>query len=153
MPCRATQDKRVMVESSDKMWSTGDGNGKPLQYYCLENPMSSMIHQMLAIWSLVPLPFLNPACISRISQFMYCWYLAWKILCMTLLACEMSCNCAVVWTLFGITLFWDWNENWPFPPLLCPYSLSALNILCALLIHASLLLNSWTPPIFLLYQY
>ena len=42
MPCRATQDGRVMVESSDKMWSTGEGNGKPLQYSCLENPMSGM---------------------------------------------------------------------------------------------------------------
>ena len=31
-----------MVESSDKMWSTGEGNGKPLQYSCLENPMNSM---------------------------------------------------------------------------------------------------------------
>ena len=31
-----------MVESSDKMWSTGEGNGKPLQYFCLENPMNSM---------------------------------------------------------------------------------------------------------------
>ena len=42
MPCRATQDGQVMVESSDKMWSTGEGNGKPLQYSCLENPMNSM---------------------------------------------------------------------------------------------------------------
>ena len=42
MPCRATQDRQVMVESSDKMWSTGEGNGKPLQYSCLENPMKSM---------------------------------------------------------------------------------------------------------------
>ena len=42
MPCRTTQDGRVMVESSDKMWSTGEGNGKPLQYSCLENPMNSM---------------------------------------------------------------------------------------------------------------
>ena len=31
-----------MVESSDRMWSTGEGNGKPLQYSCLENPMNSM---------------------------------------------------------------------------------------------------------------
>ena len=31
-----------MVESSDKMWSTGEGNGKPIQYSCLENPMNSM---------------------------------------------------------------------------------------------------------------
>ena len=42
---RATQDGRVMVESSDKMWSTGEGNGKPLQYSCLENPMTSMKRQ------------------------------------------------------------------------------------------------------------
>ena len=43
--CRATQDGRVMVERSDRMWSTGEGNGKPLQYSCLENPMHSMKRQ------------------------------------------------------------------------------------------------------------
>ena len=42
MPCGATQDGRVMVERSDRMWSTGEGNGKPLQYSCLENPMNSI---------------------------------------------------------------------------------------------------------------
>ena len=42
MLCSATQDGWVMVESSDKMWSTGEGNGKPLQYSCLENPINSM---------------------------------------------------------------------------------------------------------------
>ena len=42
---RATQDGRVMVERSDRMWSTGEGNGKPLQYSCLENPMNSMKRQ------------------------------------------------------------------------------------------------------------
>ena len=42
---RATQDGWVMVESSDKTWSTGEGNGKPLQYSCLENPMNSMKNQ------------------------------------------------------------------------------------------------------------
>ena len=41
MPCGATQDGRVMVESSDKM-STGEGNDKPLQHSYLENPMNSM---------------------------------------------------------------------------------------------------------------
>ena len=41
----ATQDRRVMVERSDRMWSTGEGNGKPLQYSCLENPMNSMKKQ------------------------------------------------------------------------------------------------------------
>ena len=45
MPCRATQDGRVMVESSDKTWSTGEGNSKPLQDSCLENPMNSMKRQ------------------------------------------------------------------------------------------------------------
>ena len=45
MPRRATQDGRVMAESSDKGWSTGEGNGKPLQYSCLENPMNSMKRQ------------------------------------------------------------------------------------------------------------
>ena len=40
-----TQDWRVMVERSDRMWSTGEGNGKPLQYSCLENPMNSMKRQ------------------------------------------------------------------------------------------------------------
>ena len=44
MPCRATQDGWVMVESFDKMWSTSDGNGKPL-HSCLENPMKSMKRQ------------------------------------------------------------------------------------------------------------
>ena len=45
MPCGATQDGWVMVERSDRMWSTGEGNGKPLQYSCLENPMNSMKRQ------------------------------------------------------------------------------------------------------------
>ena len=45
MPCRATQDGWVMVERSDKNWSTGQGNGKPLQYSCLENLMNSMKRQ------------------------------------------------------------------------------------------------------------
>ena len=41
----ATQDGRVMVERSDRMWSTGEGSGKPLQYSCLENPLNSMKRQ------------------------------------------------------------------------------------------------------------
>ena len=45
MSCRATRDGWVIVESSDKTWSTGEGNGKPLQYSCLENPMNSMKRQ------------------------------------------------------------------------------------------------------------
>ena len=45
MLCGATQDGQVMVERSDRMWSTGEGNGKPLQYSCLENSMKSMKRQ------------------------------------------------------------------------------------------------------------
>ena len=45
MPCRATQDGQVMLERSDRMWSAGEGNGKPLQYSCLEKPMNSMKRQ------------------------------------------------------------------------------------------------------------
>ena len=41
----ATQDKWVMVERSDRMWSTREGNSKPLQYSCLEKPMNSMKRQ------------------------------------------------------------------------------------------------------------
>ena len=43
--CGATQDGQIMVERSDRMWSTEEGNGKPLQYPCLENPMNSMKRQ------------------------------------------------------------------------------------------------------------
>ena len=45
MPWRAIQGGSVMVESSDKTWSTGDENGKSLQYSCLGNPMDSMKRQ------------------------------------------------------------------------------------------------------------
>ena len=45
MLCGANQDRRVMVERSARMWSIGEGNGKPLQYSCLENPMKCMKRQ------------------------------------------------------------------------------------------------------------
>ena len=45
MPCGATQDGQIVVERSDRMCSTGEGNGKPLQYSCLKNPMNSMKRQ------------------------------------------------------------------------------------------------------------
>ena len=77
----------------------------------------SVIQWMLAIWSLVPLPFLKPAWTSGSSWFTYCWSLAWKILSITLLACDMSAIVAAVWVFFGIAFLWDWNENWPFPVL------------------------------------
>ena len=45
MSCSTTPDRWLIVKSSDKTWSTGEGNGKPLQYSCLENPMNSMKRQ------------------------------------------------------------------------------------------------------------
>ena len=76
----------------------------------------SMIQQMLAIWSLVPLPFLNPAWTSGISWFMYCWRLTWSNLSITLLACEMIATCVVVWTFFYIA-FGIGMKNRHFPVL------------------------------------
>ena len=45
MLCRATQDEQVTVENSDKMWSTGGGNGKPFQHSCCKNLMNSIKRQ------------------------------------------------------------------------------------------------------------
>ena len=74
-----------------------------------------LIQRMLAIWSLVPMPFLKPVWTSGSSHvllkpglenFEHYFTSVWD-----------ECNCAVVWTFFGIALLWDWNENWPFPVL------------------------------------
>ena len=65
--------------------------------------------------ALVILPFLKSAWTFGISQFMYCWSLAWRILSITSVWDE--CNCAVVWAFFGIAFLWDWNETRPFPVL------------------------------------
>ena len=81
-----------------------------VELYCF-----SLIQQMLAIWYLVPLPFLKPAWTSGSSQFMHCWSLAWRILSITLLAYEMS---AIVqqfehsWALsfFGIGMKTDFSS-------------------------------------------
>ena len=56
----------------------------------LELPCFFYDQRMLALWSLVPLPFLKPAWTSGSSQFTYCWSLAWRILSITVLAYEMS---------------------------------------------------------------
>ena len=50
----------------------------------------SRIQLMLAIWFLVPLPFLNPAGTFGSSRFTYCWSLAWRILGITLLMCAAA---------------------------------------------------------------
>ena len=78
---------------------------------------------MLAIWSLVPLPFLILAWTSVSSQFTYCWSLAWRILSITLLACEMS---ASVCRQCGRPRFdpWvgkiPWRRKWKSSPGLLP---------------------------------
>ena len=83
-----------------------------------------MIQPMLAIWSLLPLPLLNPAWTSGSSWLTYCWSLAWRILSITLLVCKMS---AIVWQFehslalpfFGIgmktDLFQSCGHCWVFP--------------------------------------
>ena len=81
----------------------------------------SMIQQMLAIWSLVPRPFLNPACTSGSSQFTYCWSLAWRILSITLLACEVNAivrlfEHSLALPFFGIGMktdlfLWKWKSS------------------------------------------
>ena len=83
----------------------------------LELSCFSKTQQMLAIWSLVPLPFLKPAWTSGSSEvhillrpglenFEHYFISMWD-----------ECNCVVVWAFFGIAFLWDWNENWPFPVL------------------------------------
>ena len=60
-----------------------------------------MIQQMLVIWSLVPLPFLKPACTSGSSQ-LYNWSLAWRIFEHYLAGMWNESNCVVLWAFFGI---------------------------------------------------
>ena len=81
----------------------------------------SVIQWMLAIWSQVLLPFLNLALTSGSSQFMYCWSLAWRILSITLLACEMSALCynlSILWHCLSLGLEWKLTFSSPMV-LLC----------------------------------
>ena len=78
--------------------------------------LSSMIQRMLAIWSLVPLPFLKPAWTSGSSWFMCCWtWLGEFKHYFTSMWDDGSC--AEVWAFFGVAFLWHWNEYWPFPVL------------------------------------
>ena len=70
-----------------------------------------MIHWMLTIWSLVPLPFLNPAWTSGSSWFMYNWSLAWRILNYYFASVWDECNCVLVWILFGTVFPRDWMKT------------------------------------------
>ena len=83
----------------------------------LEFSSFSMIQRILAIWSLVPLPFLKPAWASGSSQFLYCLSLAWRILSIWKFTSMWDeCYCVVV-SILSIAFLWDWNESWPFPIL------------------------------------
>ena len=53
VPCGTTQDRWVMVESSDKMWFTGEENGKPLPYSCLKKPMNSVKGKKRGHWKMI----------------------------------------------------------------------------------------------------
>ena len=69
-------------------------NEAEVNFFFFNSLAFSMIQWMLAVWSLVPLPFLNPVWTSGSSRFTYCWNLAWRILSITSLACEIS---TIVW--------------------------------------------------------
>ena len=106
-----------------------------------------MIQWMLAIWSPVLLPFLNPACTSGSCWCTYYWGLAWRILSITLLACEMG---NVVWSFvhslalhfFGIEMktdrFQSYGHCWVFQ--IC------WPIECSTLTASSFSLLAWCPP-------
>ena len=76
------------------LWSTHSSvllqSGKHKYMFFWNSLAFSMIQQMLAIWSLVLLPFLNAAWTSASSRFTYYWSLHWGILSISVLACEMS---------------------------------------------------------------
>ena len=67
----------------------------------------SMIQWMLAIWSLVLLPFLNPTCTSGSSWFTYFWMDFEH----NLASLWNECNYVVIWTFFGIAFLWDWMKT------------------------------------------
>ena len=65
-----------------------------------------MLQRMLAIWSLVLLPFLNSTWTSGSSRFMYCWSLAWRILRITLVMCEMNAIVQQFENSLALPFFW-----------------------------------------------
>ena len=78
----------------------------------------SIIQQMLTIWSLVPLPFLNPVCTSGSAQFTYHWNLAWSIMSIIFLACDMS---AIIWK-FEHPLGLEWKLIFSIPVVTAEFS-------------------------------
>ena len=92
-------------------------NKEELDVFFLNSLAYSMIQQILAIWSLVCLSFLNPACTSGSSWFTYGCSLVWRILSITSLACEMKTITQYLEHSLALPFPWDWNENQPFPVL------------------------------------
>ena len=85
----------------------------------------SMIQWMLAIWSLVPLPFLNPAWTSRSSWFMYCWSLAWRNFehYFASVCDEYNCFCgslSILW--HGLSLGLEWKLTFSSPVATAEFS-------------------------------
>ena len=75
-----------------------------------------MIQKILAIWSLVPLPFLYPAWTSGSSWFTYCWSLAWRVLSITLVACDMNTivhSLNILWHCPSLGLEWKLTFSSP----------------------------------------
>ena len=100
---------------SQRLWHSQESRNK---MFFWNSVAFLMIQWMLAIWSLVPLPFLKPVWTSRSPRFTYCWNLALRNNFEHYFTSVWDeCSCAVVWAFFGIAFLWDCNENWPFPVL------------------------------------
>ena len=94
-----------------------------------------ILQQMLAILPLVPLPFLKPAWTSGSSHFMYCWSLAWRILSITLLACEMSAIAQLEHSLALPFLGLEWKLTFSSPVATAEFSRFAGMLSAALSQH------------------
>ena len=93
------------------LWSTQSKGSHVVNEACvfLESLAFSTTQWMLAIWSLVPLSFLNTACTSGSFLFTYCWSIAWRILNIILLACEIVQLCgslSILWHCLSLGLRW-----------------------------------------------
>ena len=105
----------------------------------------SVIHWILATWSLVPWPFLNPSWTSGSSQFTYCWSFNLENFDHYFVSVWDECNCVVVWTFSVIALICNWNENQPFPVLWWLLSFPNLLSFIYLLSFKLSLFYEWSP--------
>ena len=106
-----------------------------------------MIQQMLEIWSLVPLPFLNPAWTFGSSWFMYCWSLAWRNFEHYFISVWEECNCVVVWAFLGIVVLWDQKSE--INVLVGPCNLFLKPIGESFLVSSCLWIGFWQSLVFL----